>query len=100
MLVEVRETIQLRIAVGVVLAHDVDLHFAEVAREGDLSAGRNILRRKEQHLVAQERLIDRAEQVVRHVVGEPDAGEFGAELRRELAHLERQGLGECRIHDI
>ena len=56
-LVQVREPVELREAVGVILVHDVDLHLAEAPGELDLSAGRQVLRRKEQHLVAKERLV-------------------------------------------
>ncbi len=55
-----------------VLVHDVDLHFAEAAGEGHLARRRHVLRRKQQHLVAQERLVDRVEELVAHVVGELD----------------------------
>ena len=69
-LVQVRQPVELGKAVGVILVHDVDLHFAEAAREGHLARRRHVLRRKQQHLVAQERLVDRAEELVAHVVGE------------------------------
>ena len=38
-LVEVREPVELGIAVGVILVHHVDLHLAELPRERDLAAG-------------------------------------------------------------
>ena len=46
----------------------MDLHFAELPRERDLRARRNVLRRKQQHLIAQEGLVDGAEDVVRDAI--------------------------------
>jgi len=99
-LVEIGEPIQLRMAVGVILGHDVDLHLAEVPRESDLLAGRNVLRGKEQHLIAQERLIDRAEELVRNAVSEPHAVYPGAEFRCQRTSVEPRDLGRGGVHDI
>ena len=64
--VEIRETIKLGKTVGVILAHHVNLHWAETTRECDLPRGRNLLRTEQQHLMAQKRLIDRIEDLVAH----------------------------------
>ncbi len=87
--VEVREPVELRVAVGVVLVHHVDLHLAEAPREGDLAGWRHILRREEQHLVAQERLVKRAEQLVVHLVRQREAGDLTAEIRSQRPYLQR-----------
>ena len=89
--VEVREPVELRVAVGVVLVHHVDLHFAEAPREGDLPRRRHILRREEQHLVAQEGLVHGAEDLVVHVVRELDARDLGAEIRGQAGGRENIG---------
>ena len=79
-LVEVREPVELRVAVGVVLVHHVDLHFAEAPGEGDLPPRRQVLRREQQHLVAQERLVQAAKHLVVQLVRQLDAGDLGAEI--------------------
>src|SRR5436190_19393501 len=57
LLVEVREAIELRETVGVVLAHHVHLHGTEPPRKRHLPLRRNILRTEQEHLMPQERLI-------------------------------------------
>ena len=83
--VEVREPVELRVAVGVILVHHVDLHFAEAPGKGDLARRRQILRREQQHLVAQEGLVDGAKNAVIHLGGEVDTGDFRTEVARERA---------------
>ena len=50
LLVEVREAVELGIAVGVILVHDVDLQLAEAPAERHLARRGKVLRRKEQDL--------------------------------------------------
>lgn len=52
-------------AVGVVLVHNVDLQLAKSAAESDLARRRQLLRREDEHLIAQERLIEGAENRLR-----------------------------------
>ena len=56
-----------------VLVHHVDLDFAEAARELDLPRRRELLRREQQHLVREERVVDRAKRGVVDAALEVDA---------------------------
>src|SRR5277367_227231 len=69
-LIEVRESIQFRVTIGVILVHHVNLDFSELARELHLAIGRQLLRREYQHLVMQPRAIDRAERFFGDAVGQ------------------------------
>ena len=80
------------------MVHHVDLHFAEMPREAHLHAGRHILRRKQQHLVAQERLVDALEQFVGDAVRELDAQDLGAEIRGQRTHGKRQAQVGGGVH--
>ena len=69
--IEVGEAVQLRIAIGVVLVHHVDLHLAEMAGEFHLAPRRQFLRAEQQHLISQERLVNRSECLIVHAIA-PD----------------------------
>ena len=92
-LVEVGQAVELRETVGVVLVHDVDLHFAEAPGEGDLAGRRQVQRREDEHLVAQKGLVQAAEKGRVEVACEVDAGDLGAQLGRQRADGERPVLG-------
>ena len=81
LIVEVGEPVQLRKSIGVILVHHVYLHFAESAGELDLPAGREVLWREQQHLIAQVGPIDRVENFVADVLRQLDARDLGAEMR-------------------
>ena len=93
--VEVRQPVELGEAVGVVHRHHVHLHLAELARERDLRRRRQLVRREDEHLVAQEGVVEGAEVVGRDAAREVEAGDLGAEARRQRADAEgRPGSGE------
>ena len=93
--VEVGEPVQLGKAVGVVHRHHVHLHLAELARERDLRRRRQVVRREDEHLVAQEGVVEGAKVVGRDAAREVEAGDLGAEARRQRADAERRlGSGE------
>ena len=92
-LVEIRKPVELGVAIGVILVHHVNLHFAEMPCKRDLRARRHVLWRKQQDLVAQERPVDPLEQFVRNAVRELYPLDLGAEIRRERAH----GKGQSKI---
>src|SRR2546426_1122489 len=79
MLVEIRESIELGIAIGVILVHYVNLHFAKASSEHNLAAGWQLLRREEKNLITQKGLVDGAKKLVRNVIGQFHAGNFGTE---------------------
>jgi len=85
--------VKLRKAVGVVHRHQVNLHVAEVARECDLRRRRHVLRRKEQHLVAEKRVVNRAKHVRRDAARDLDTRDLGAELRRQRTYCEPAQIG-------
>src|SRR5438128_7915079 len=89
MLVEIRESIELGIAIGVILVHYVNLHFAKASSEHNLAAGWQLLRREEKNLITQKGLVDGAKKLVRNVIGQFHAGNFGTEFRRQRTHVER-----------
>src|SRR5206468_880648 len=89
-LVEIRESIKLREAVGVILVHHVNLHFAEVPPQCNLTRRRQLLWREQQYLIAQECLVDGAENLIAYVFGQIDARDLGAELRRQRTCGKRQ----------
>src|SRR5258706_9615068 len=91
-LVQVREAIELREPVGVILVHDMDLHLAEAPGELDLPGGRQFLRRKEQDLVAEERPIKALKKGFVHAARQIDAGNLCAEPRRQRANGEGPAL--------
>src|ERR1019366_9673930 len=67
LIIEIGESVQLGKTISVILAHHVNLHFAETPGEADLSVGRKLLRWEQQHLIAQERLVERVENIVADV---------------------------------
>ena len=71
-LIKVRQPVQLRVAVSVVLRHHMHLQLAKAASQGHLRCGRQVLRREPQHLVAQKGLKNRRELGVRHAVHQLD----------------------------
>ena len=71
------------IAVAFVL---MNLHFAEPPRELHLAVGRKLLRREQQHLVAQVCPVNRIEDFVADVLGQLDAGNLGAQVRAQRAN--------------
>ena len=73
--------------VGVVLVHDMNLHFAEAAREGHLIGGRQVMVAEQQKLVGEEGLVDRRKRrVVDRRSGEPD--DLRAEPARQGTQIE------------
>ena len=92
-LIEVRQAVEFRMAVGVILVHHVDLQFAESPAKRHLAAGGKVLRREEQYLVAQKRAVQGAKNLVLQLVRQIDAGDLGAQVRRQPSHRKRPGLG-------
>ena len=78
-------------AVGVVHRHDVHLHLAEAACERDLRGRRQVVRREQQHLVAQESGVERGEGGVVERLREVEAFDARAEVRRQGPHVEAGG---------
>src|SRR4051794_37373533 len=70
----------------------MNLDFAEMPGERDLSSRRHILRREQQHLVAQESGVDRAKDVVRQLIGERDTKNLGAEFGCKRTDIEWQHI--------
>src|SRR5713101_9990148 len=86
LIVEIGEAVELWKAIGVILVHDMYLHFAESPGKLDLSAGREVLRREQQYLIAQVGLIDRVENFVADVICQLDARDLGGEMRGQWTH--------------
>ena len=59
--VKVRQPVQLGKAVGVIDRHHMHLHLAEAPGQGHLRGRVQVERREDQHLVAQEGLVQRVE---------------------------------------
>jgi hypothetical protein len=78
----------------------VDLNFAELSSELDLTIGRKVLRREQQNLIAQPRLIDRAEHLVRNAVRQSYARDLGAEIRCQRPYSEWQSKFDTGVHGL
>ena len=99
-LVEIRQPVQLGKAVGVIHGHHVHLNFAELPRERDLRRRRQLLRREDQHLVAQEGVVEGAKDVRRHARREIQPADARTELRRQRLDRERRGRAFESAHRI
>ena len=89
-LVEVGQHVDFRVLlVAVILAEHVDLHLAEIAREGDLGRRRQIDVAEQDQLVVEKGFIDLLEQRRRHRLRQRDAGDLAAKHRMQRRDLER-----------
>ena len=88
--VEIRESIELRVPIGVILVHHVNLQLAEFSREAHLAIGRNVLRWEEQDLVAQPRLVDHRENVIADSIRQAYTRDLGAEPWRQRSQAKRR----------
>src|SRR5262245_18672494 len=79
LLIEVRQQVDLGMAVAVVLMHWMDLHLAEAAREGNLGCGRQIYIAKQDHFVVEEGLADVSEHRGLDGAAERQADDLAAE---------------------
>src|SRR5258708_35484229 len=87
-LVQIGQPIQLRIAIGVILVHDVDLYLSEGPGKFYLAARRQFLRPEQQNLVAHEGLVNRPEPFVIDAPPKIDTDDLGTEDLRERPDLE------------
>src|ERR1700733_13401919 len=88
--VEVGQHVDFRVGlVAVMLAEDVDLHLAEVGREGDLRRRRQIDVVEQNELVVEKSFLDLGEQGRRYRLLKRNAGDLPAEHRMQRPHLER-----------
>src|SRR5262245_65891327 len=74
--------------VAVVLAEHMDLHLAEIAREGDLRCRRQIDVTEQNQLIVEKSLKDLGKHRRRHRFRKRDAGDLAAEDRVEWRNLE------------
>ena len=97
-LIQIRQPVELREAIRVILVHDMDLHLTEPPPERHLTCGRKLERPEQQNLVAQEGAVNSAENFVVEFVREIDSDDLRAEIGSQRANIERPVLGRCGFH--
>src|SRR3989442_15485621 len=80
--VEIRESIELREATGVIPVHHMNLHLAEVPGKANLARRRNVLRGKEKNMAAYDNLVARADDLGAHAIAVLPVRDLGAATRR------------------